>query len=361
MGFINAKKCICVPYMRITAKFFVKEDFELNAFQLFLIDSLNEEATVEQMAVATQLTINVIEAELIQLQAQGLVARDENTFFLTDLSKKILFVSQKIDEMNAEKKKMCINLITGDIEVYDENQFALPCDGDIVLKHRNLNLDGISIEDNMDFFSEKLESLDGCDEQQKESILSSMYVELYQYKDECSKGIMYRRLMTKHIPCFAGDICSDENTRDCDLVVEGSIQRVSFSFSFDEEEKYQEILPDLARIKQIHPNMLSAKAHSVLDQYSLCKRYGKMGIELIYDGIADKIIVDKGNILQSRNIKPQMILDDTYVRNDELDQRFIDWAREIAYIDDSVNIAIDTIKTEKYTMKVCLESLWEEQ
>lgn len=361
MGFINAKKCVCVPYMRITAKFFVKEDFELNAFQLFLIDSLNEEATVEQMAVATQLTINVIEAELIQLQAQGLVARNENTFFLTDLSKKILFVTQKVDEMNAEKKKMCINLITGDIDAYDENQFVLPCGGDIVLKHRNLNLDGISIEDNMDFFSEKLESLEGCDEQQKESILSSMYVELYQYKDECSKGIMYRRLVTKYIPCFAGDISIDENTRDCDLVVEGSIQRVSFSFSFDGEEKYKEILTDLERINQVHPNMLSAEANSVLDQYSLCKRYEKMGIGLIYDGIADKIIVDKGNVLQSRNIKPQMVLDDTYVRNDELDQQFIDWAKKIACIDDSVNIAIDTIKTEKYTMKVCLESLGEEQ
>ena len=86
-----------------------------------------------------------------------------------------------------------------------------------------------------------------------------------------------------------------------------------------------------------------------------------MGIELIYDGIADKIIVDKGNILQSKNIKPQMILDDSYVRNDELDRRFIEWAKEIACIDDSINIAIDMIKTEKYTMKICLESLWEEQ
>lgn len=361
MGFINAKKCVCVPYMRITAKFFVKEDLELNAFQLFLIDSLNEDATVEQMVVATQLTANVIETELIQLQAQGLVARNENSFFLTDLSKKILFVSQKVDEMNAEKKKMCINLITGDIETYDEEQFVLPYDEDIVLKHRNLNLDGISIEDNMDFFSEKLESLDGCDEQQKESILSSMYVELYQYKDECSKGIMYRRLMTKYIPCFTGDISIDENGKDCDLVVEGSVQRVSFSFSFAGEEKYQEILTDLEKIKQIHPDMLSVEAHRVLDQYSLCKRYEKMGIGLIYDGIADKIIIDRGNILQSRNIKPQMMLDDTYVRNDELDRRFIDWAKEIACIDDSVDIAIETIKTEKYTMKVCLELLWEEQ
>ena len=101
MGFVNAMKYVCVPYMRITAKFVVKEDFELNAFQLLIIDSLNEDATIDQMTVATQLTRNVIEAELIQLEAQGLVARDNDTYVLTELSKRILFVSQKVEEMNA--------------------------------------------------------------------------------------------------------------------------------------------------------------------------------------------------------------------------------------------------------------------
>lgn len=361
MGFVNAMKYVCVPYMRITAKFVVKEDFELNAFQLLIIDSLNEDATIDQMTVATQLTRNVIEAELIQLEAQGLVARDNDTYVLTELSKRILFVSQKVEEMNAEKNQMCINLITGDIDSYDENKFSQPYDGDIVLKHRNLNLDGISIEDNMEFFSEKMESLKECDGQQKEIVLSSMYVELYQYRGEDSQGIFYERLMTKYIPCLAGDLMLDESDRDKDLTVEGCVQRVSFSFSFNGQEQYQDILPDLEKINKIHPNMLSGEAHNVLDLYTLCNRYEKMGIGLIYDGIADKIIADKGSVLQSKNLKPQMILDDVYVKNDEFDRRFIEWVKEIACVDDSINITIDKIKTENYTMKICLESLWEEK
>lgn len=361
MGFINSKKYVCVPYMRITAKFFIKEDFKLNEFQIFIIDSLNKDATLEQMVVATQLTINVIEAELIQLETQGLVKKMGNVFVLTDLSKKILFAFRKIDEMNTEKKEMCINLFTGDIDSYDENLFTSPCNGDIVLKHRNLNLDGISIEDNMDFFSEKLESLKNCDEQQKENVLSSMYVELYQYKDKNSKGILlYRRLLSKYIPCFAGDIMINENVRDRNITVEGNIQRVSFSFSFAEKEKYQEILPDLEKIKEKYPNMLSSNAHDVLNLYSMCKNYKEKGMELIYDGIADKIIDNKSNRLQLKNIRAQMVLDDVYVRNEELDQRFIEWIKEKECIDDSIKITIDMIKTEKYTMKICLDSLWGE-
>lgn len=127
MGFVNVEKEIFVPYMRIKVQFFVKEECELNSFQTFLLEALQEEATVEQIEQATQLTKNVIEAESLQLETQKLVTRDDDKITATDLSKKILLISRKVKELNQEEVSICINLISGEVDLHEEeNNYVIP-------------------------------------------------------------------------------------------------------------------------------------------------------------------------------------------------------------------------------------------
>lgn len=127
MGFVNVEKEIFVPYMRIKVQFFVKEECELNSFQTFLLEALQEEATVEQIEQATQLTKNVIETESLQLETQKLVTRDDDKITATDLSKKILLISRKVKELNQEEVSICINLISGEVDLHEEeNNYVIP-------------------------------------------------------------------------------------------------------------------------------------------------------------------------------------------------------------------------------------------
>lgn len=51
-----------------------------------------------------------------------------------------------------------------------------------MILNKIVDLDRISIEDNISFFSENMKMLESCDEQQKEIILSLIYVPIYKDK-----------------------------------------------------------------------------------------------------------------------------------------------------------------------------------
>ena len=132
--YINVKKTIYVPLKPVIVKFHEKEEVELNAFQKFILEAVESNATVEQMVDATQLTKNVVESQLLQMEGQKLLVRKEDTIELSELSKNILMISKSVVALNDEKKIMCINLITNDIERYDANIYCDIKKDDFVMK-----------------------------------------------------------------------------------------------------------------------------------------------------------------------------------------------------------------------------------
>ena len=174
--YINCKKNIYVPLKPVIVTFHEKEEVELNAFQKFILEAIEEDATLEQMTNATQLTKNVIESEILHMESQKLLVRDGDYVALSELSKNILMISKSVKMLNAEKKILCFNLITGEIEGFDKNIINNIGQDDLVMegKIRSGEIIGISIEDNVSFFADYMSTFDGFSEEQIDKILSSI-------------------------------------------------------------------------------------------------------------------------------------------------------------------------------------------
>lgn len=130
------------------------------------------------MTNATQLTKNVIESEILHMESQKLLVRDGDYVALSELSKNILMISKSVKMLNAEKKILCFNLITGEIEGFDKNIINDIGQDDLVMegKIRSGEIVGISIEDNVSFFADYMSAFDGFSEEQIDKILSSIYL-----------------------------------------------------------------------------------------------------------------------------------------------------------------------------------------
>lgn len=362
MGFIMAKKDVCIPYMPIEVKFLIREEMELNPFQQFLIEAIQDGATIEQIAIATQLTTNVIKLEIFQLEAQKLVSSNNDRLEITDLSQQILFVARKVKELNEEKKAMCINLITGNIDCFEKEQYVTTKEDDIILQHKIWNLDGISIEDNLEFFSQKFDCLNTCEEEEKRLVLSSSYVEIYRKKDDNSNAnVIYRRITTKRLPCLIGDDSNLCENKDSNVLMEGFVKRIFFDYTFDKEERYNKVLSELERMNAVFPELLSKKAHEMLKLKKLCSDYKKSNIQVLYDMVSGKMMLsneDKNEIKQERN-RPQMVLDGAQFKSKE-EEKFVDYIINKLEIDRKIIISVKLIEKQKYNLRIPLDALWEE-
>ncbi len=59
--YINVEKRIYIPLKPLTVNFHEKEEVELNVFHKFILEAIEENATLEQIEDVTQLKENVIE------------------------------------------------------------------------------------------------------------------------------------------------------------------------------------------------------------------------------------------------------------------------------------------------------------
>ena len=132
----------------------------------------------------------MIESELLYMESQKLLVRDGSCIVLSKLSKNILMISRSVEMLNAEKKILCINLITGKIEGFDKDILNDIGQDDLVMegKIRSGEIVGISIEDNVSFFANYMSTFGEFSEEQIDKILSSIYAEF----DEIDKKLVYK-------------------------------------------------------------------------------------------------------------------------------------------------------------------------
>ena len=233
--YINCKKNIYVPLKPVIVTFHEKEEVELNAFQKFILEAIEEDATLEQMTNATQLTKNVIESEILHMESQKLLVRDGDYVALSELSKNILMISKSVKMLNAEKKILCFNLITGEIEGFDKNIINNIGQDDLVMegKIRSGEIIGISIEDNVSFFADYMSTFDGFSEEQIDKILSSIYAEF----DEIDKKLIYKLQEINKLPCMIWD---DKLEFEINAYDEGNNSVIAIEVSTDKDELYRD-------------------------------------------------------------------------------------------------------------------------
>lgn len=350
--YINCKKNIYVPLKPVIVTFHEKEEVELNAFQKFILEAIEEDATLEQMTNATQLTKNVIESEILHMESQKLLVRDGDYVALSELSKNILMISKSVKMLNAEKKILCFNLITGEIEGFDKNIINDIGQDDLVMegKIRSGEIVGISIEDNVSFFADYMSTFDGFSEEQIDKILSSIYAEF----DEIDKKLIYKLQEINKLPCMIGD---DKLEFESNAYAEGKYSVIAIEVSTDKVEKYREQIENIMLLHNETPELISDLGRDLIREYENCTEYNKEKIIFVYDHTSGKIREEKHDIVVSQNKRTQLFLTTEKKSDDEIKKQVFIAAETKWKLDDKYHFKIVDIKEHIYKIGFCLEEL----
>ncbi len=350
--YINCKKNIYVPLKPVIVSFHEKEEVELNAFQKFILEAIEEDATIEQMINATQLTKNVIESEILHMESQKLLVRDGDYVALSELSKNILMISKSVKMLNAEKKILCFNLITGEIEGFDKNILNDIGQDDLVMegKIRSGEIVGISIEDNVSFFADYMSTFDGFSEEQIDKILSSIYAEF----DEIDKKLIYKLQEINKLPCLIGD---GKLEFESNVYAEGKYSVIAIEISTDKVEQYREQIENIMSLHTETPELISDLGRDLIREYENCLEYNKEKIIFVYDHASGKIREEKYDIVDSQNKSTQLLLTTEKKSDDEIKKQVFIAAETKWKLDDKYHFKIVDIKEHIYKIGFCLEEL----
>lgn len=262
---------ILVPVQVVRLKFTEKEDISLNPFQNLILEAIEGDCNVEQIAEATLLDKYVIETEITQLIAQKLLERRGEVIELSDLSQRLLLVSRCVQSLNEERKKVCINLMTGAIEEYSKEHLAREggTDGlELRPRIRKQEIDGISIEENIDFFRTYLHTFDAMEPEQIDVVLSSVYVEFIDDGEE-----KFRVLTISQIPCLISEGENEKENSDASAFpfwVRGYMCQVEFSIRSAIPEMDDDILFRLPGLGGV--GMLSEKGMKLAAVVEACQK-----------------------------------------------------------------------------------------
>lgn len=354
--YFNTINSILVPFKPVLIKFHEKEEVELNAFQNFILESVENNATIEQIVNATQLTKNVIETEILQMEGQKLLVRNKNIIELSDLSKNILLISRSVIALNNEKKIVGVNLITGDIEGYNINEYCKIENNDLKILPKILPNDvvGIDIEDNMSFFSNYMNTFDNLSEDQIDKILSSIYVELY----DVDEKIVYKKYTIYKLPCLIGNNNSENIENSRSIYAEGRYSIITLNVSTERIEKYKVQLHNIETIYKMFPEIISDTGKMLLDENAICENYNKGDNIFLYDHISGNFLAEKYKTLDNVNKRTQLTLKpliklDEEIQNQIIKKAIIDWN-----LDKKYQVKVSNIREETYKVKFLLEDIW---
>ncbi len=351
--YINCKKNIYVPLKPVIVTFHEKEEVELNAFQKFILEAIEEDATIEQMTNATQLTKNVIESELLHMEIQKLLVRNGDCITLSELSKNVLMISRSVKMLNDEKKILCLNLITGEIEGFDKDIHNDTGQDDLVMKGkiRSGEIVGINIEDNVSFFADYMSTFDKLTEEQIDKVLSSIYAEF----DEIDKKLVYKLQEINKLPCLIGD---DKLKFENNAYAEGRCSIIAIEVSTDKIEKYNEQIKNIMALHTKTPELISDLGRDLIREYENCTKYNKEKLVFVYDHISGKIREEKHDIVDSQNKRAQLLLTTEKKSDDEVKKQVFVAAKTKWKLDDKYHFKIVDIKEHIYKIGFCLEELW---
>ena len=350
--YIHVEKKGYIPFKPIRIHFHEKEEVELNAFQKFLLEAMEEDATIEQIIEATQLTKNLILSEVLQMESQKLLVREGDTIALSALSKDILMISKTVERLNDEKKILCINLITGDMEGYDEYLTNDVRQTDYVMegKIRSGDVVGTSIEDNVSFLADYMSAFGTLSEEQIEKVLSSIYADF----DEIDKKIIYKPLVIKKMPCLIGE---EESNLEDNAYANGKCSVITIELSTDKIETYKEQIKGIMEIYAGAPELLSDVGRDLASEYERCADYNRQKLTFVYDHTSGFFREEKYNIAESPNQKAQLMLREEKELDSEALNTIYDAAKNKWRLGEDYQLKIAAIEEHIYRVGFCFQEL----
>lgn len=349
-----------LPIQIAEVTFFEKEDMSLNSFQNFLIEAIEQGSSIPQIVEATLLTQNVIETEIMQMISQKLLIKEDNSILLSELSKKLLMVSRCVKRLNDEHKKVCINLMNGDMEEYDTKKIQEPKDGSAVYltpKISERDIDGISIEDNISFFSSYMDTFHEFDDKQIESILESVYIEF----DISGKEKGYKSYSISFLPCALEaerlNITPDSENDDM-IKAKGLIYKICYSVKSKIIESNKNIIPALIQVEQMDAEMLSEKGMDVIKKYKVFKEFEQKNIVCYLDSVSCVYGFQRPAILDEKRMKANMELPILHTMTSEIKDILLERLKEYFFIPDDLIVCETDCLSEEYIVECSLGNLW---
>lgn len=361
MEFVRNKTVVYAPYLKVEVKFFEKEEVSLNAFQKFLLEAIVEGASIQQIMDATQLTKNVVESELLQMETQKLIYSEGSKYFVTDISQKIMMISKTVTTLNSEENAFCVNLITGEIEKRDDSIFCVPEKDAYILRQKILNLDGISIEDNMDFFAENIEILSKLETDEIQTVLSSIYAEFSALKEGTNQTIVYyKKKNLVGLPCLIGEEIFDVINQETSIMIEAMCNLISFSFTTESLEKYANVLKTINELNTRYPELISDEAKKVIHDERLCESYNKNAKKFIYDCTSGKFRLSNEIDVISGKRKAQLVIGEINPLNEDVKMEMVNKIKDMLEIISEEVVVRVCVTNDVYRVESDLNAIMEE-
>lgn len=351
---------IMLPIQIAKVKFYEKEDTSLNSFQNFLLEAIEQGSSIPQIVEATLLTQNVIATEIMQMVSQRLLIKEDGSILLSDLSKKILMVSRCVKKLNGEHKKVCINLINGEMEEYDTKKIQGTKDESAVYltpKISEGDIDGISIEENISFFSSYMDTFHEYDEKQIESVLESVYVEF----DISDKEKGYESYSIAFLPCVLEEDELDEmpDSENDDMIkAKGLIYKISYSVKSKMVELNENIIPSLIQIGRMDAKLLSEKGMDVIEKYNEFKEFEQKDLVCYLDSVSCAYGFQRPDLLNKKRMKTNMELPVLHTMTSGLKDFLLERLKEYFCIPDDLIICEADCLSEEYIVECSLGNLW---
>lgn len=361
MEFVRNETAVYVPYLKVTVKFFEKEEVSLNAFQKFLLEAIIEGASIQQIMDSTQLTKNVVELELLQMETQKLIYSEGSKYFVTDISKKIMMISKTVDALSSQENSFCVNLITGEIEKIDDSIFCMPEKNAYILRQKILNLDGISIYDNMDFFAENIETFSKLETEEIQTVLSSIYAEFSALKEETNQNIFYyKKRNLIGLPCLIGEEKIDGINQEASILIEAMCNLISFSFTTESLEKYADILPTINELNTRYPELISDEAKRILHDELLCESYNKNTKKFIYDCTSGNYRLSNEITINSVKRKAQLVVGEINPLNEDVKKEMVNKIKDMLEIISEEVVVQVCVTSDVYKVELDFMAITEE-
>lgn len=279
---------LLIPILPARVSFHEKEECSLNAFQSFLIEAIDSQATIRQMIDATKLPEYVIRSGINQLISQKLLVECNGTIALSALSKRMLQISRVVKQLNGEAKSVTINQITGELSPYIstewDGQKPAPSEqqsgNQLILSPliSDREILGLSLEDKdiSAFFHSYMDTFAKMSNAEISDILKSLYIEL---EIEQRGKTSYQPLRIHRLPCLSGQGGTEQSDSltgneapvhtsvPSTFRAEGS--KVTFTYKLKSRfiQDNQELLSHLSFLYQMDKNLLSESGIRYMEKY----------------------------------------------------------------------------------------------
>ena len=353
--YIGIKKEILIPIQIVEVTFCEKEETSLSAFQNFILEAIELGKEIDQIVEATLLTKNVVETEIVQMVSQKLLIKEKDTVSLSELSKKILMIARCVRSLNVEKKYVCINLITGDIEAFDKELIIDYKDDSslfLIPKISERDIDGISLEENISFFGNYMDSFAGMDESDIETVLSSVFVE---FKSVGKRK--YMKELLSRIPCAIGEKNLQSQVENS-IIAKGLLYKIEYKVESEIVKSNQSVLLELIAINTNNSDLISEKGHRVLKLHEQCMHYNRQSLICFYDAISGRFQFESPKDLINRKMKFNFQLPLLNKITAKTKECIIKQLRERYNIMDDFSIKEVSCEEEYYSIECDLFDLW---